>query len=409
MSSPEYSDHFSLANIPFGVASSQIHSNPQCVTRLGNSVIFLVELQKSGVFSSVKGLPEGIFDKPSLNDYSALPRPIHRDVRKVLQETLQETLPAEFSEDISAVTLHLPMIVGGFTDFSCSVHHVRNAGRIIIDDEKVPPGFFRFPIGYNGRASTVYVSGTPIVRPKGHFVDRSAPTETKPVIYGPSQAMDYELEVGVIIGNGVSRFRGLNARDADEHIFGMVLLNDWSSRDIQGFEMMPLGPLNGKSFGTSISPWVITLDALEPFLIPGPKPEVALASHLEDDLNKSSYKIDFKVEIMSGQHVTKVSESKFTDLHWNGRQMAAHLASSGADLRTGDILGTGTVSGPDEKNFGCLLETTKAGMEPITLTDGSERKFLLDGDIVRFTGVAGGTDSGVGFGECIGQLVAANI
>jgi len=173
--------------------------------------------------------------------------------------------------------------------------------------------------------------------------------------------------------------------------------------------MMPLGPLNGKSFGTSISPWVITLDALEPFLIPGPTPEVALASHLEDDLDKSSYKIDFKVEIMSGQHVTKVSESKFTDLRWNGRQMAAHLASSGADLRTGDILGTGTVSGPDEKNFGCLLETTKAGKEPITLTDGSERKFLLDGDIVRFTGVAGGAGSGVGFGECIGQLVAANI
>lgn len=165
--------------------------------------------------------------------------------------------------------------------------------------------------------------------------------------------------------------------------------------------------MNGKAFGTSISPWVITLDALEPFVIPGPKPEVALANHLEDDVNNSSYNIDFKVEILSGDHVTTVSESKCADLHWSGRQMAAHLASTGADLRTGDILGTGTVSGPNEGSFGCLIETTKAGKEPITLDDGSERKFLLDGDIVRMTGVVGGANSGVGFGECVGQLLAA--
>ncbi|KAJ5980921.1 hypothetical protein N7481_008219 [Penicillium waksmanii] len=407
MSSPEYSDHFSITNIPFGVASSESHPNPQCVTRLGNKVIFLVDIQRSGVFSNITGLLEGIFDSPTLNKYAALPRPIQREVRRVLQETLKKALPMGLAEDIGAVTLHLPIAVGGFTDFSCSVHHVRNAGRIIINDESVPPGFFSFPIGYNGRASTVCVSGTPIVRPKGHFFDRSAPSEKKPIIYGPSEAMDYELEVGVIIGNGVPKLQGLDARDANDHIFGMVLLNDWSARDIQGCEMMPLGPLNGKSFGTSISPWVITLDALEPFATPGPNPEVALASHLEDDVNKSSYEINFKVEIISGQHVTTVSESKYTDLHWNGPQMAAHLASTGADLRTGDILGTGTVSGPNEGSFGCLLETTKAGKEPITLTDGSERKLLLDGDIVRMTGVVGGVNSGVGFGECVGQLVAA--
>lgn len=170
---------------------------------------------------------------------------------------------------------------------------------------------------------------------------------------------------------------------------------------------MPLGPMNGKAFGTSISPWVITLDALEPFVTSGPKPEVALADHLVEDVEKSSYKIDFRVEIISGEHVTTVSESKYTDLHWNGRQMAAHLASTGADLRTGDILGTGTVSGPNEGSFGCLVETTKAGKEPIALADGSERKFLLDGDIVRMTGKVGGANSGVGFGECIGELVAA--
>ncbi|KAJ5089078.1 hypothetical protein N7532_007762 [Penicillium argentinense] len=405
MSSPDYRTHFSIANIPFGVASSERHPRPQCVTRLENTVIFLAELQRSGVFAKIE-MPEGIFDKETLNDFATLPKLTQREVRYVLQQALKDPLPAGFTEDISAVTLHLPVSVGGFTDFSCSVHHVRNAGRIIINDESVPPGFFNFPIGYNGRASTVYVSGTPIVRPRGHFFDRSASSEKKPIIYGPSQAIDYELEIGVVVGKGIPRLEGLNAREADEHIFGMVILNDWSSRDIQGCEMVPLGPMNGKAFGTSISPWVITLEALEPFRIPGPRPGVALASHLED-VSRSSYAMDFKVEILSGGKETTVSESNAVNLHWSGRQMAAHLASTGADLRTGDLLGTGTVSGPQKASFGCLLETTKAGKEPITLVDGSERKFLLDGDTVRMTGVVGGANSGVGFGECVGQLLPA--
>lgn len=170
--------------------------------------------------------------------------------------------------------------------------------------------------------------------------------------------------------------------------------------------MIPLGPLNGKSFATSISPWIVTLDALEPFKVPGPKPEVALTSHLED-IAASSYAIDLKVEILHGTQTTTVTESKAQDLHWSGRQMAAHLASAGADLQTGDILGTGTVSGPVNGSYGCLLETTKAGKEPITMADGSKRHFLLDGDVIRMTAVAGGADSGVGFGECIGELQPA--
>lgn len=238
--------------------------------------------------------------------------------------------------------------------------------------------------------------------------------------------MDWELEMGVIVGQGVPRLQGLNAKDADENIFGCVILNDWSgkcfrgrysfrqlltnrcflARDIQGCEMVPLGPLNGKAFGTSISPWVVTLDALSPFKAAGPKPEVALASHLED-VAESGYAIDMKVELLVGDQVTTVSESKVQDLHWSGRQMCAHLASIGADLQTGDILGTGTVSGPDEGSLGCLLEITKAGKEPLTLSDGAKRHFLQDWDVVRMTAVAGGTTSGVGFGECVGQLQPA--
>ncbi|KAJ5177210.1 uncharacterized protein N7482_003087 [Penicillium canariense] len=406
MTSPEYQSHFSIANLPFGVASSERHPSAQCVTRLENNVIFLVELQRAGVFAKISGLPDGIFDKPSLNEYAALPKITQRSVRTVLQEVLAKSLPVGFTEDISVVSLHLPVSVGGFTDFSCSVHHVRNSGRAILNHESTPPAFFNFPIGYNGRASTIYVSGTPINRPLGHFYDLTAPAEKKPIVYGPSQAMDYELEIGVIIGKGVSRLQRLNAKEADDHIFGLVILNDWSARDIQGCEMVPLGPLNGKAFGTSISPWVVTLDALEPFRVPGPKPEAVLASHLED-VATSSYAIDMKVEVLVGKHVTTVSESKAQDLHWSGRQMAAHLASTGADLQTGDILGTGTVSGPASGSYGCLLEITKAGKEPITLADGSKRHYLLDGDVVRMTSIVGGVGSGVGFGECVGELQSA--
>ncbi|KAJ5688868.1 hypothetical protein N7462_003260 [Penicillium macrosclerotiorum] len=406
MTSPEYKRHFSIANIPFGIASSETHPEPQCVTRLENNVIFLADLQRAGIFAQIASLPKGIFDKSSLNEYAALPKSTQREVRTVLQAELATPLPAGFTEDVSTVTLHLPVTVGGFTDFSCSLHHVRNAGRAILNDETPPPGFFNFPTGYNGRASTIYVSGTPIVRPHGHFFDRTAPSDRKPIIYGPSKAMDYELEIGFIVGKRVSSLQGLNAKDAEEHIFGLVILNDWSSRDIQGCEMVPLGPLNGKAFGTSISPWVVTLDALESFRTPGPRHEVALAGHLEDVI-QSGYAINLKVELLAGGQVTTISESKAQDLHWSGRQMAAHLASSGADLQTGDILATGTVSGPTDGNYGCLLEITKAGKEPITLSDGSKRHYLLDGDVVRMTAVAGGYDSGVGFGECVGELKAA--
>jgi fumarylacetoacetase len=190
------------------------------------------------------------------------------------------------------------------------------------------------------------------------------------------------------------------------HLLLNQVLTELPARDIQGCEMKPLGPLNGKSFGTSISPWVITLDALEPFKVPGPKPETTLASHLED-IPVSSYDIGLKVEIIASGRASTVSESNHQHLHWSGRQMAAHLASAGTNLETGDILGTGTVSGPDEGTFGCLIEMTKAGKEPITLVDGSTRPYLEDGDVVRMTAVAGGAGSGVGFGECVGELKPA--
>lgn len=313
-------------------------------------------------------------------------------------------------------------------DFSCSLEHVKNAGRIIVNDERPPPAFFNFPIAYQGRASSVIVSGTDVERPIGQYRDNSAQTaanEPKPVVFGPSQAVDYELEFAAIIGKPLPMRQRLNAVDADEHIFGFVILNDWSgnwrvlhtfsetmlmkytpARDIQGFEMTPLGPFNGKNFGTSISPWVVTPDALEAFHTEGQKPAVDLPKHLRNP-GHQSYAIRMQVDILAGNAATVTGTSWLQGLYWTPRQMIAHAVSAGAPLRTGDLLATGTVSGEGADARGCLLELTEGGIKSFKLIDGSERAFLQDGDVVRMTAVAGEEQSGVGFGECVGRLVAS--
>ncbi|KAL4959795.1 fumarylacetoacetate hydrolase family protein [Aspergillus stella-maris] len=421
MTSPAYSHHFSLKNLPYGVASSPAHGK-QCATRLQNTVIFLGALQEGGFFEDVDGLPEGLFKNETLNDFAVLPKPVHVTVRICLQNGLRDGLnivPENARANISAVTLHLPMSIPAFTDFSNSLHHVQNAGRAILNDPSPPPGFFHFPIGYTGRASTVVVSGTPITRPNGHFVDRSNPVP-KTVIYGPSRALDYEMELGVIVGRarGWGEGKGVSAKKAEDYVFGWVLVNDWSARDIQGLEMVPLGPLNGKSFGTSISPWIITTEALEPFKAAAPEPQANLAPHMQDE-EKGNYDIIMKVEILhnttetepshteEGKTVSPIATSAARELFWSHRQMIAHLTSCGSDLRTGDLLGTGTVSGSVDGSYGCLLESTKGGKEKVRLSDGNERVYLLDGDIVRMSAVLGDEESGVGFGECIGEVKAA--
>ncbi|KAL4904293.1 hypothetical protein BDW74DRAFT_178873 [Aspergillus multicolor] len=426
MTSPSYAHHFSLNNLPFGVASSATHAS-QCATRLQNTVIFLGALQESGYFDEITDLPKGIFTNATLNEYAALPKTVHTAVRAKLQSVLSEmdSLPKDYKADISKVKLHLPISIPGFTDFSNSLNHVQNAGRAILNDPSPPPGFFHFPIGYTGRASTVVVSGTPITRPCGHFYDRTNPTP-KTVVYGPSRALDYELELGVIVGKSFDwgTGKGIAAKDAEEYVFGFVLLNDWSARDIQGLEMVPLGPLNGKAFGSTISPWIITTDALAPFRAAGPGsvPRVELAGHLQEQ-KQGNFDIVMSVEIIhpsttangqaaageqfEGKAISSIAISSAKDLFWSHRQMVAHLTSCGSDLRTGDLLGTGTVSGSEEGSFGCLLESTKGGKQAVKLADGNERIYLLDGDIVRMTAVLGSEDSGVGFGECIGEILPA--
>ncbi|RSL46614.1 hypothetical protein CEP53_010275 [Fusarium sp. AF-6] len=402
----DFSHHFSDQNIPFGIASSAKHQYPQAVTRLGNTVLFLSDLQDHGLFSS---LPKRVFKQDTLNEFAALPRSQSVEVRKTIQNVFRqggiEGFPFTAREDVSSVTMHLPVEIKDFSDFSCSLEHVTNAGRIVVGSTQPPPSFFKFPIGYQGRTSSIVVSGTDIERPMGQFRDKSVadPLSEKAIIYGPSRQVDYEVELAAIVGKPLPMKQRINAEDAEEHIFGFVILNDWSARDIQGFEMNPLGPFNGKSLGTSISPWVVTLEALESFKTTTCPKQDLLPSYLRRS-KPSTYSITMEVEILTGSTLTKIGVCPVDSLYWSPPQLLAHAVSSGSALRTGDILATGTISGSTDGSHGCLLETTEGGTKPVTLSDGSQRTYLEDGDVVRITAVAGEAASGVGFGECIGRL-----
>ncbi|KAL2214377.1 hypothetical protein CC79DRAFT_1346226 [Sarocladium strictum] len=419
-----YTHHFSDRNIPFGIGTSEIHHQPQAVTRLGDSIIFLGDCQSAGTFDGISDLTKDVLSQTTLNAFAALGVAVRRQVRNALQTIFQEKkdsslegwgLPAGSWEMVDEVVMHMPFMVCDFVDFSCSLHHVKNAGRIIINDARPPPAFFNLPIGYQGRASSIVVSGTDIHRPNGQYRDKTAsnvPEGSLPsVVYGPSRACDYEMEFAAVVGKPLPMNEGVKATEVDEYIFGFVLLNDWSARDIQGFEMTPLGPLNGKNFGTTISPWVITPEALSPFKTTGPEhtlPETSIPPYLQDP-QRQTHDITMQVEITtldSDSKSTVVCRSKLQSLYWSVRQMIAHVASAGSALRTGDVMATGTVTGDGEGAMGCLLEVTDGGRKPLLLQDGSERRFLEDGDVVRITAVAGGEGDGVGFGECVGRLVA---
>ncbi|KAI8715260.1 Fumarylacetoacetase [Fusarium sp. LHS14.1] len=402
----DFSHHFSDENIPFGIASSDKHHDPQAVTRLGNTVLFLADLQDNGLFGD---LPKNVFKQSTLNEFAALPRSKSVEVRKKIQDVFRqggiEGFLSTAQEDVSLVTMHLPVEIKDFSDFSCSLEHVTNAGRIVVGSTKPPPSFFKFPIGYQGRTSSIVVSGTDIERPRGQFRDKSVtdPLSEKAVIYGSSKQVDYEVELAAIVGKPLPMKQKLKAKDAEEHIFGFVILNDWSARDIQGFEMNPLGPFNGKSLGTSISPWIVTLEALERFKTGASPQQESLVSYLRSS-KPSTYSITMEVEILNDSTATKTGVCPVSSLYWSPPQLLAHAVSSGSALRTGDILATGTVSGSTDRSRGCLLETTEGGTKPLTLSDGSRRTYLEDGDVVRITAVAGEASSGVGFGECIGRL-----
>jgi fumarylacetoacetase len=299
--------------------------------------------------------------------------------------------------------LHLPIEVTGFTDFYSSREHASNVGKMFRPHgEPLMPNWLHMPIGYNGRASTVVVSGTPVRRPNGQM----KPPQAQAPMMGPSRRLDFELEMGVVVGQPNAMGTPVGMAQAEEMIFGFVLLNDWSARDVQPWEQPPLGPFQAKAFATSISPWVVTREALAPFLVDGPVQEPTPLPYLARH-GPQNYDIALEVGLHAGQAETVISRTNFKYMYWSSAQQLAHHAFCGCAMRVGDLLGSGTISGPQKHERGSLLELSWNGTEPLSLGEGGQRTFLEDGDTLILRGHAQGQGYRIGFGECSGTILPA--
>jgi fumarylacetoacetase len=361
-----------------------------------------------GIFDGLS-IPADVLENDFLNDFIALGKSSTSAVRQQVQLHLcDEHSPLKTQEGaiISAkeVSMHLPVKVGDYTDFYSSIEHATNVGKMFRDPENaLLPNWRHLPVGYHGRASSIVVSGTDIYRPNG----QTKPTDGPPV-FGPSQRMDFELEMAFIIGKETALGDTVSVDDADDHIFGIVLFNDWSARDIQKWEYVPLGPFLGKNFASSVSPWVVTMDALEPFRVEGPIQEPEVLPYLKST-KPQNYDINLQVAIHpeSAEEETVVTNTNFKYMYWNMAQQLAHHTVNGCNLKVGDMMASGTISGKYPDSFGSMLELSWAGKNPVKLKDGSERKFLNDGDSVIMRGMAKKGEIHVGFGEVRSKLLAA--
>jgi fumarylacetoacetase len=379
---------YGLANLPYGVFSTPGTSR-RCGVRFGDQVLDLAI-----------ALNDPVFAQPSLNAFMAQGRPAWTRVRERLTDLLSSSVDRAPLHDLSAATLHLPFEVGDYVDFYASEHHASNVGKIFRPSgQPLTPNWKHLPIGYHGRSGTVVVSGTDIKRPRGQ---RRIPPDTAPS-YGPSVRMDFEAEVGFVVGTGSEQGTALTAADFDEHVFGVFLVNDWSSRDLQAWESVPLGPFLGKSFATSVSPWIVPLSALSAARVAPPAQEPEPLPYLKD---AGSGGFDLALEIrLNGQVLGTPS---FTSMYWTPAQMLAHMTVNGASVRTGDFYASGTVSGATTDTLGCLLELSWGGTRPFTLADGTTHTFLDDGDEVTISATAPAADgTRLSFGEVTGVLRAA--
>ncbi|XP_021895255.1 fumarylacetoacetase [Carica papaya] len=403
--------HFPIQNLPYGAFKPW----PSCPARLGVAigeyVLDLFEITKAGLFNGPILWISDCFLQSNLNKFLAMGRPAWKEARATLQKLLSSDEPSlRDNADLRQRSLHpmnkvemvLPVEVGDYTDFFSSMHHAKNCGTIFRGPQNpMPQNWFHLPIAYHGRASSIVISGTDIIRPRG----QGFPIGNSPPSFGPSMKLDFELEMAAIVGPGNKLGKPIDVNDAADHIFGLVLMNDWSARDIQAWEYVPLGPFLGKSFGTTISPWIVTLDALEPFACDAPKQDPHPLPYLAEKTSKN-YDISLEVEIKpAGQdNSCVVTRSNFKNLYWTVTQQVAHHTINGCNLRPGDLLGTGTISGPEQESLGCLLELTWNGQNPLSL-NGATRKFLEDGDEVIFTGCCKGDGYNIGFGTCTGKVV----
>ena len=314
-------------------------------------------------------------------------------------------LQARVLVPMADATMHLPVDIPGYTDFYSSKEHATNVGSMFRDPKNaLLPNWLEMPIGYNGRASSVVVSGTPVRRPMGQL---KLPEQERPV-YGACRKLDIELETGFIVGRGNALGEPIACGDAEDHIFGMVLLNDWSARDIQQWEYVPLGPFNAKTFATTISPWIVTLDALEPFRVAQPEQTPEPLPYLRHE-GKHAFDIALEVKLRpeGGQQATTIARTNFKHMYWTMAQQLAHHTVSGCNTRVGDLMGSGTISGPTPDSFGSLLELTWNGARPLALDGDGTRAFIVDGDELTLAGWCQGDGYRVGFGTCVGKVLPA--
>ncbi len=398
---------FPIQNLPFGVFRTQSNPAPRLCTAIGNYVVDLAVMNYLTLFEELD-IGNEVFNNRYLNDLMALGKERVRALRNRLAELFDERneeardLSWHFLHPMDKVELLLPVRVGDYTDFYSSLEHATNVGTMFRGPENaLMPNWRHLPVGYHGRASSIIVSGTPIHRPLGQTLPEGA---ERPV-FGPSRLMDFELEMAFVVGRSTELGQRLSTAEAEDYIFGLVLFNDWSARDIQKWEYVPLGPFLGKSFASTISPWVVTLDALEPFRTEGPRQEPEVLPYLQFE-GKKNYDIQLEVDIVpEGGEATTVCRSNFKYMYWNMCQQLAHHTVNGCNLNIGDMCASGTISGPTPDSYGSMLELSWRGTKPLRLNDGSQRKFLLDGDTVIMRGFAQKDGIRIGFGEAAGQLL----
>ncbi|KAB8274454.1 hypothetical protein BDV30DRAFT_91183 [Aspergillus minisclerotigenes] len=414
---------FSLANIPFGIISSTKSTSRVAAIAIGEYALNLSTFASSGGFAQLPDFQPhlSVFSQPTLNAFAALGRPVHRQVREYIQNVFRADTPfpqvlkdnASLQKEallpLSEVTNHVPMQIGDYTDFYAGLNHAYNVGVLFRGPENaLQPNYKHLPVAYHSRASSVVPSGTPIHRPNGQILANPAATPKLPT-FSPCKRLDIELELAAFVSKPNDLGKPININEAEDHIFGLVLMNDWSARDIQAWEYIPLGPFNAKNFATTITPWVVLLDALEPFRATGLEPgdRDSLLPYLREKRAANVYDIPLEVEITNaGGKPTIISNSNAKNLLYSFPQMLAHHTITGCNMNPGDLLGSGTISGTEPKTQGSLLEQTN-GKNPLKLDDGSERLFLEDGDTIVLRGKAGTEGNYVGFGDCTGTILPA--
>ncbi|RIA87641.1 fumarylacetoacetase [Glomus cerebriforme] len=404
--------HFPIQNLPFGIFSTQQNPSPRVGVAIGDQILDLTVI--STLFENhVPELknPSNVFSQSSLNSFMSLGKPIWQATRRFLQNILSDDNPelrdnnqlrqkAFVTQKLA--NMHLPAQIGDYTDFYASKEHATNVGTMFRGkDNALMPNWVHLPVGYHGRSSSIVVSGTDIVRPCGQRLS----AKDQPPIFGPSNKLDFELEMAFFIGSGNKLGERIPIDQTNNHIFGLVLMNDWSARDIQAWEYLPLGPFLGKNFGTTISPWIVTLDALEPFLVNGPIQDPVPLPYLKDD-NPSAYDIQLEVKMKpnNSDSFRTLTKSNLKYMYWSLKQQLAHHTINGCNMRPGDLCGTGTISGPSEDSRGSLLEITWNGQNEV---NEIKRKFIEDGDEIVLTGYCQGDGYLVGFGECLGRILPA--